>query len=652
MSEGRRAMQRHDEIHRMLTLAHILERWLAISALSLVLLCLTAQAQTSPQDHSIHHPGQNAKTATATPSPGQSPGNQMPMPQMSPAPTRGGQTAPSRMGDMEGMGEMMRGMAPPKELYPSLIDLTNLSPDKRSEIERLARERMESGRASMAAALERLSGASAKQDYRALQEASSQLHEALSQYESGLAAQRALAEGKVPSNVALQWFQRNMNLLPAVGAETPHGIFGLSWFHYITMIILIAFAVTMIWMYFHKMQRANALLLRLAGATSDAGVAVAQTVSPLTPGAPSTYPPPSEPIPVSSDIAPSKSNSFSGRLRVVRVFQETPDVKTFRFVDPSGGKMPFIYLPGQFIAVTIAPDGVPIRRSYTIASSPSRRDSCEITVKREQYGVVSQYLHDQVHVGDLVQLIGPSGKFTFTGQESDSVVLIAGGVGVTPMISVMRYLTDRSWSGEIFFLFGCKSEQDIIFREEIEYLQKRHANLHVTILLDKTPDDPTSHYLKGFITKEVLGERVPAIVSRRVHICGPPQMMDAVQRALKELGVPDENIKTEIFVGKTPPPKTSLGGANATTTSTICTFARSNKTALLPPDKTVLEASEDVGVNIDYSCRIGVCGICKTKLLSGSVTMEVQEALTDEDKAQNIILACQAKSTVDVVVDA
>lgn len=621
---------------------------IALQAVTLVLVVLWAGAAVPQSEHDVHHPGQNSNSQMPGPSPAATAGAS---PMMSPS--RDATMGEKGMEGMRGMGEMMGQSS--KELYPSLIDLPNLTPEKRAEIERLAQQRIETGRAEMAAALERISGASVKQDYAAMQEASAQLRAAVAEYESGVAAQRALTEGKVPSDVALQWFQRNMNLLPAVGTETPHGIFGLSWFHYITMIILIAFAVTMIWMYFHKMRRANALLSRLANATSDASLVVSPTnlsVSSATSSVAPTYAPPTEPIPVSSDIAPSKSNSWSGSLRVVRIFQETPDVKTFRFVDPDGGKLPFTYLPGQFITVTIVSDGVPVRRSYTIASSPTRRDSCEITVKREQYGVVSQYLHDQVHIGDLVQLIGPSGKFTFTGQESDSLVLIAGGVGITPMMSVIRYLTDRSWSGEIFFLFGCKSEDDIIFREEIEYLQKRHANLHVTILLDKKSDDPKRPYLTGYITKEVLNERVPAIASRRVHICGPPPMMEAVKRTLLELEVPEENIKTEIFAGKTPPPKTSLGGANATATSAICTFARSKKTAVLPPDKTVLEASEDVSVNIDYSCRIGVCGICKTKLLSGSVTMEVQEALTDEDKAQNIILACQAKAVADVAVDA
>jgi ferredoxin len=84
----------------------------------------------------------------------------------------------------------------------------------------------------------------------------------------------------------------------------------------------------------------------------------------------------------------------------------------------------------------------------------------------------------------------------------------------------------------------------------------------------------------------------------------------------------------------------------------VATFARSKRTALLPPTKTILEASEDVGVNIDYSCRVGTCGVCKVKLLSGAVTMEVQDALDANDKQNNIILACQAKATADVSVDA
>lgn len=173
------------------------------------------------------------------------------------------------MEDENGMERMMEQReSPPKELYPSLMDLPNLSAERRVEIERLAHERMEAGRASMNAALERLSGASAKEDYPAMQQASAQLREALAQYESGLAAHRALAEGKAPRNVALLWFKRELNLLPPV-TEPATSLFGLPlpWFHYFVIAILSVFVVAMIWMYFHKMRRAEALLAQLAHGT-------------------------------------------------------------------------------------------------------------------------------------------------------------------------------------------------------------------------------------------------------------------------------------------------------------------------------------------------------------------------------------------------
>ena len=160
-------------------------------------------------------------------------------------------------------------------------------------------------------------------------------------------------------------------------------------------------------------------------------------------------------------------------------------------------------------------------------------------------------------------------------------------------------------------------------------------------------------YVAGRVTAEILRDHVPDVASRRAHICGPPAMIAAVRKVLTDLGVPEQNIYTELFGGKVPSiaaPRVGLPGNEVSTA--VVNFARSKKTAILTPEKSILEASEDVGVNIDYSCRVGTCGICKTKLLLGKVTMAVEDALTDEDRNQNIILACQAKSVEDVAVDA
>ncbi len=614
-----------------------------------------AWSQVSPGDHAAHHPGSAAPAPKPMQGVPSSPGA-VPSGSTAGAPSPAG-NAPQPAGMGAGMGEMMRemGRSPQKELYPSLMEFPELTPEERAQMEQLAHERMKSGAALMSSGLEQLSGSTANEDYAKMQDATAQLRQGLSVFESGLAAHRSLAEGKAPRNVALQWFKRNMNLLPLGDIKTPHGVFGLSIFHYFIMFILVAFAATMVWMYFHKMHRAEALVARLAGAARGPARSADQVIEPPeTAGSSSAalVVQPTEGVPpVNPEIAPSKPNSWTGLLRVSRIFQETPNVKTFRLTDLAGGKLPFSYLPGQFLTVTVTPNGDSIKRSYTIASSPTRRDFCEITVKREEHGIVSCFLHDRVHEGDTLQITAPSGRFTFTGEEAAGIVLIAGGVGVTPMMSVLRYLTDRSWPGDIFFLYACRTEKDIIFREELEYLVRRYPNLHLTITAD--PIDPAKWpYATGRINREVLSRAVPHIETRRVHICGPPPMMDAVKTLLTELGVPTEQIKTEIFIGKERPQIPAAAIPSSETKVAVVTFARSRRTAMLPPNKTILEASEDAGVNIDYSCRVGTCGTCRVKLLAGRVTQEVQDGLEPGDKEKNIILACQAKSTDDLSVDA
>jgi len=642
-------------------------------------------AQTAAE-HASHHPGQASSVKPDSAAGGMA----------SNPPGAGGMTStapaagPAAAGGMgAGMGEMMKDMGKPpaKELYPSMMELPEMSPEKRGEIKRLADDRVNEGETLLTTGLDKLKDASRKQDFSRIQEANEQIRRGQSLFVSGLTAKRALAEDKDPRVTALQWFKSEMNL-PQPKPDQPHGFFGLSLFHYITMLTIAVFAVVMIWMYFHKMKRANALVEKLTGKSGEDIPPPGAPPAPSAPAKPAPAAAKAEPAAVNPDIAPTKSNSWTGTLSVAEIFDETPTVKTFRLTDPAGGKLPFNYLPGQFITVTIISKGVPVKRSYTIASSPARRDCCEITVKLEEHGTVSHYLHTEVHEFELLQLTAPSGKFTFTGQEANSIVLIAGGVGVTPMMSTIRYMTDRSWKGEMYFFFSCKDEGSIIFREEIAYLQKRFLNLHVCIVLSKSDNNTGGDFVLGRITKELLNERVPEITSQRIHICGPVPMMDAVKQMLDELHVPKEQIFKEIFPGKPPsskmvpllPPEpgTTLPGKEAEKTpppegdgkaappeadgkapppaeaakTAVATFSKSNKTAVLTTDKSILEASEDIGVNIDYSCRVGICGVCKVKLNSGKVTMAVEDALTEEDKGQNIILACQAKATEDVAVEA
>ena len=564
-------------------------------------------------------------------------------------------------GSGNSMGEMMDGMmekmgAPkPKDLYPSLMNLPELSPEKRLEVLEQADRRMKSGTTLMGKGLDQISRAASRDDYAEMQEGVALTKEGLARFDSGLAAKRALTEGKAPRKVALEWFKREMNLLPP-DPPLDEGRFGGFTFHLFVIVILGVFSAAMIGMYFFKMKRAAQLLEKLTAQT------VADT-SKVEPGekesvrvAPPSKTPEENPekltIPPSFPVMKSKTqpeNKWSGRLRVCRIFEETPGVRTFRLASEHEVALPFTYYPGQFLTISLKIGGKTVRRSYTIASSPTQLHYCALTIKREEQGLVSRYLHDEIKEADVLEVSGPNGKFTFTGEESDSLVLISGGVGITPMMSVVRYLTDIGWTKDLYFLYCCRTTNDFIFREELEQLQERHGNLHVFATMTRAAGTVWMG-LKGRFTAQLFSHLLPDLTERRYHVCGPPEMMVAVLEMLDSLGVPKDQIKTEAF-GPARKPKIVDGEPPRQAKTSTVTFKKSGKSASLSQGQTVLDVADELGVEIDNSCRSGQCGLCRVKLLSDKVEMECDDSLTDEDKAQGLVLACQATANEDIEVD-
>ena len=340
---------------------------------------------------------------------------------------------------------------------------------------------------------------------------------------------------------------------------------------------------------------------------------------------------------------------WRGKLTLTEVESATHNVKTFRFKPADGRQVPFDYLPGQFLTLHIVPNGVPTKRSYTIAATPTWRDRIEITVKREDHGLVSRWLHDELRPGDEVEIEAPNGTFVFSGTEAESIVLIGAGVGITPMMSVVRYLTDTRWSGKIYLILGFRAPRDFIFREELAAQQARNPNLSVAVTMSNPGSEPWSGPM-GHIDAALLASAVEDIHSRRAHICGPPSMMEATKATLLMLGVPIAQIKTEAFGTLKRDPR-SKGAASVEAAGKVF-FQTSDMTAFVPVDATILDAADEAGVFIDNACRSGTCGSCRVKLVSGSVRMAVEDALTEQDKADGYILACQAKISSDVKVEA
>ncbi|HUL51858.1 MAG TPA: ferric reductase-like transmembrane domain-containing protein [Opitutaceae bacterium] len=367
---------------------------------------------------------------------------------------------------------------------------------------------------------------------------------------------------------------------------------------------------------------------------------------------------PPRPAPAAAVPGPKR---WSGPLRVARIVQETPGVRTFRLAPPDGGRLAFEHRAGQYLILTLPIEGRKVVRTYTIASSPAQRAWCEITVKREDHGLASGHLHDSVREGDLFDVAAPAGRFTFDAAQSGSIVLIAGGVGITPLMSILRSLTDRRWTGDIYFFFCARTPADIIFRRELEELQRRFPNLHLVVTLTRTEgSDWTGR--TGRITGELLQETVPNLVARPVYLCGPASMMEPTIQLLQELGVPRGQIKSEAFAAaKRAEAILALASPDGTPAAAlaagadpglpILTFARTAKSVPLDPKKTLLEIAEAAGLHPDFSCRSGICGTCKTRLLSGSVTMDVEDALDATDRANRVVLLCQAHATEPVTIE-
>jgi ferredoxin-NADP reductase len=328
-----------------------------------------------------------------------------------------------------------------------------------------------------------------------------------------------------------------------------------------------------------------------------------------------------------------------GQLRLHEVEQVTHNVKTFRFINPAGGDIPFRHVAGQYLTLDIAPHGIATRRSYTIASPPTWRDRIEITVKREEHGLVSRWLHDDLEVGTLIHVEAPSGTFVFSGHERPSIVLIGGGVGITPMMSIARYLTETQWPGTIYLLTSFLTPQDFIFKQEIEFLRLQNPRLHVATTITHTEGTSWSG-ASGYIDAQFIQANIPDIALHLALICGPTPMMDAIKGTLLELGVPTSQIKTEAFgTDKRNPTKKS--GPSTHVVATV-SFLESHQSANAREGMSLLDVADEAGVFIDSACRSGTCGTCMVKVASGRVRMGTDEALTAEERQAGYFLACQA----------
>jgi ferredoxin-NADP reductase len=235
---------------------------------------------------------------------------------------------------------------------------------------------------------------------------------------------------------------------------------------------------------------------------------------------------------------PQQMKVMNFETHLEKVVPRTHDVKSFVFTRPEG----FDYKAGQWMYVNIKIEGVSKMHHFTISASPTE-DYLAFTKKitDSQY---SQALNTYKG-GEWFKLWGPFGEFTFSG-EYPKLGFLSGGIGITPLHSILRYIVDKKLPTDVKMLYANKTEADIVFRDELEEMQRQDSNIKIENVLTR---EPGWKGLKGHINAQMIKEQIPDYKERVFYICGPPSMNAALSKELRALGVPDDKIKLEDFTG-------------------------------------------------------------------------------------------------------
>jgi ferredoxin-NADP reductase len=333
------------------------------------------------------------------------------------------------------------------------------------------------------------------------------------------------------------------------------------------------------------------------------------------------------------------------RLLLSHIEQQTHDTKTLRFQILRGRR--FCAKPGQFLTFQWMIDGQRVRRSYTISSSPIRENYVEITPKRMENGFVSVFLNERAKPGLAVEASGPYGRFYFDETLHKRIVLIAAGSGITPMISMLCYIDDLELATPVTLLYCVRTGADIIFENELSRLSRSLPNFKCELCLSRP--DPTWKGRSGRLSEEFVSQSVTDLDSPTFFLCGPNGFMDNARHVLLTLGVTQNRILQESFGESKPATESRPLEAGAVET---VVFLHSKKVCQVSSGSTLLDLAERNGVEIPFGCRQGQCGTCATRVLSGTVQMDVEAGLTAEQKDAGYVLPCVSRAEGTVVLSA
>lgn len=331
----------------------------------------------------------------------------------------------------------------------------------------------------------------------------------------------------------------------------------------------------------------------------------------------------------------------AGRMmRVTQVQADTEQAVRITLQPCDGGTVNF--RAGQYLTCCLNIDGQPYRRPYSICSA---QDSghIQLTCKAVDKGVVSNYLCQQLAVGDEFEVRGPSGDFCL--QDSDvPLYCVAAGSGITPVISLLQTALQQQPARPAQLIYANRQQNSILFDAQLAELQDQYPQLSIEHVLSQ----PQAGWAgaRGRLDGARIVQQYAPAADAQIYLCGPQALMHSIQDSLETAGFPTPAIHCEAF---TPAPRARQAHPQ---TSQRIVLQQSAQEIEQAPGQSMLDAALAHGAALDFSCTVGGCAACKVKVLQGDVIMDEPHCLSDEECAQGMVLACSAYATSAVVLDA
>ena len=348
-------------------------------------------------------------------------------------------------------------------------------------------------------------------------------------------------------------------------------------------------------------------------------------------------------------------------LRVRAVQPDTAEAVVVSFDVPEHLRPVFGFTQGQYLTLRKEIDGQDLRRSYSICAGVDDGE-LRVGVRKVTGGLFSNWINEHLKPGDTIDVMAPQGRF-FVPIEPGARrhhVGIAGGSGITPILSIMKTVLAREPGSRFTLVYGNRKMRSTMFKEELEDLKDKYLSrlvIHHVFSDEHTESDINAGVMNRAKLGEFLRTLVPAAGIAHAYICGPFQMNDEAEAALLAAGVPEDRIHIERF-GIAQQPASQVGavvhqsqpGDAVQARITIVRDGLQHEVAFSREQASILDAASDAGLEVPYSCTSGVCGTCRAKLVEGHVRMERNFALDKKEVADGFVLTCQAHPTTERVV--